>query len=250
MSELIYGLHAVNAALQHQPQRIEILWIQRGARQQRLEPLMRDARRHGIEPLPVERTELDRLTDSARHQGVVARLAVTESGYRESDLDRLLVSGSKPPLLLVLDGVQDPHNLGACLRSADAAGVNAVIAPADRAVGLTPTVRKVASGAAETVPFVQVGNLARTLRRLREQGLWLVGAAGEADTELYSADLGGSLALVLGAENKGLRRLTRELCDQLVCIPMSGSVASLNVSVATGILLFEAVRQRAASHRR
>ena len=244
MSGLIHGLHAVNAALRHQPQRIEKLWVQAGARQQRLEPLLGDARRHGIEALPVERAELDRLTGGARHQGVVARLTVTEPAHRESDLEHLLATGPQPPLLLVLDGVQDPHNLGACLRSADAAGVSAVIAPADRAAGLTPTVHKVASGAAETVPFVRVSNLARTLRRLRERGLWLVGAAGEADTDLYSADLGGPLVLILGAEGKGLRRLTRELCDQLVRIPMSGSVASLNVSVATGILLFEAVRQR------
>ncbi len=246
MSELIYGLHAVQAALRQQPQRIETLWLQQGARQQRLEPLLREARARGIEPLPVERAELDRLADGGRHQGVVARLTRAGTGPRESDLARLLAEGPQPPLLLVLDGVQDPHNLGACLRSADAAGVSAVIAPADRAAGLTPTVRKVASGAAESMPFVQVPNLARTLRRLREQGLWLIGAAGEADTDLYSADLGGPLAVILGAEDKGLRRLTREHCDQLVRIPMAGSVASLNVSVATGILLFEAIRQRSA----
>jgi 23S rRNA (guanosine2251-2'-O)-methyltransferase len=145
---------------------------------------------------------------------------------------------------LVLDQVQDPHNLGACLRSADAAGVHAVIAPRDNAVGLTPTVHKVASGAAGTMPFFQVTNLARVLRRLREQGVWLIGAAGEAEVDLYHADLRGPLALVMGAEDTGLRRLTREHCDLLVRIPMQGQVESLNVSVATGVLLFEAVRQR------
>ncbi|HGX92090.1 MAG TPA: 23S rRNA (guanosine(2251)-2'-O)-methyltransferase RlmB, partial [Candidatus Tenderia sp.] len=146
--------------------------------------------------------------------------------------------------LLILDGVQDPHNLGACLRSADAAGVDAVIVPKDKAAGLTPVVRKVACGAAESVPFYQVTNLARTLRELQELGVWLVGAAGEADTTVYQADLKGSLAIVMGAEEKGLRRLTREHCDSLIKIPMAGTVESLNVSVATGICLFEAVRQR------
>ena len=153
--------------------------------------------------------------------------------------------GDRPLLLLVLDGIQDPHNLGACLRSADAAGVHAVVTPKDRSVGLTPVVCKVASGAAETVPFVQVTNLARTLRWLREnQGVWLVGTAGEAESSLYSVDLKGPLGLVMGGEEKGMRRLTREACDLLVSLPMAGAVESLNVSVATGISLFEAVRQR------
>ena len=179
----------------------------------------------------------------ARHQGVVARCrAVTV--WQEDDLDQLLDGLSVPPLLLVLDGVQDPHNLGACLRSADAAGVHAVIAPRDRAVGLTPVVRKVASGAAETVPFIQVTNLARTLRTLKDKGLWTVGADAEGDGDVFSADLRGPTVLVMGAEGQGMRRLTREHCDLLVRIPMQGTVESLNVSVATGICLFEAVRQR------
>jgi len=159
----------------------------------------------------------------------------------------LLDQLAEPPFLLVLDQVQDPHNLGACLRSADAAGVHGVIAPRDNAVGLTPTVHKVASGAARTVPFFQVTNLARVLRTLKERGIWLVGAAGEAEQSIYQADLTGPLALVMGAEDTGLRRLTREECDFLVRIPMRGHVESLNVSVATGVVLFEALRQRGAA---
>ncbi|HIE53826.1 MAG TPA: 23S rRNA (guanosine(2251)-2'-O)-methyltransferase RlmB, partial [Chromatiaceae bacterium] len=163
----------------------------------------------------------------------------------EKALDELLIRLEQPPLLLVLDGLQDPHNLGACLRSADAAGVQAVIAPRDRASGLTPVVCKVASGAAESTPFIQVTNLARTLRHLRDAyGIWILGTAGEADTELYDADLKRGVAIVMGNEEKGLRRLTREQCDQLVRLPMAGSVESLNVSVAAGVVLFEAVRQR------
>ena len=152
------------------------------------------------------------------------------------------------PLLLILDGVQDPHNLGACLRTADAAGVSAVIAPRDRAVGLTPTVRKVACGAAEAIPFIQVTNIARTLRELKDRGIWLVGADGAAEMDIFSAGLRGPLGLVMGAEGEGLRRLTREHCDFLVRIPMAGTLESLNVSVATGICLFEAVRQRQMPH--
>jgi len=197
----------------------------------------------GITVHCVPRAELDALVGGARHQGVVAR-GTAPPQRSEVDLDAVLAGQTKAAFLLVLDGVQDPHNLGACLRSADAAGVQAVIAPKDRSVSLTPTVRKVASGAAEAVPFIQVTNLARTLRELKQAGIWLVGTAGEAGTSLFEADLAGPLALVMGAEGKGLRRLTRETCDTLVHIPMAGSVASLNVSVATGICLFEAVRQR------
>ncbi len=242
MSELVYGLHAVTAVLRTRPERIEVLWLQTGIRQQRLHEIIELIRQCGIVPQQLERPELDRLTGGLRHQGIALRLRSAE--HDEPDLPRLLSDGPRPPLVLVLDGIQDPHNLGACLRTADAAGVGAVIAPADRAAGLTPTVRKVACGAAETVPFIRVGNLARTLRQLREHGLWLVGMAGEGEVSLYQADLNGPLALVMGAEAKGLRRLTREHCDQLVRIPMAGSVPSLNVSVATGIALFEAVRQR------
>jgi 23S rRNA (guanosine2251-2'-O)-methyltransferase len=198
-----------------------------------------------VKPRPVGREELDRLAPVANHQGVVAETQ-TPAALGEAELDRLLGALSPPPLLLVIDGVQDPHNLGACLRSADAAGVQAVIAPKDHSVGLTPVVCKVASGAAETLPFVQVTNLARTLRHLKDDHrLWVIGLAGEGETDFYALDLRGPLALVLGGEEKGLRRLTREQCDVLARLPMHGSVESLNVSVAAGIGLFEAGRQRA-----
>jgi 23S rRNA (guanosine2251-2'-O)-methyltransferase len=244
--ELLYGLHAVGAALTHDPQSVLALWVQAGRRDERIERLLEAAAAAGVAVRQVARQELDRIAGGARHQGVIAQ-ARSMPVRDEGDLDALLDGLTAPPFLLVLDGVQDPHNLGACLRTADAAGVHAVVVPKDRAVGLTATVRKVASGAAETVPFVQVTNLARCLRELRERGMWLVGASGEAETDLYAADLRGPLALVLGAEEKGLRRLTREHCDLLVRIPMDGTVESLNVSVATGILLFEAVRQRRAA---
>lgn len=245
MDELVYGLHAVEAALRFEPDNIQHLWLAGGPQNRRLRELAQLAQRRGVEVQAVDRAELGRLSGGARHQGVVARLRALSHAYSERDLDELLECDSRSPLLLVLDGVQDPHNLGACLRTADAAGVDAVLAPADRAAGLTATVRKVAAGAAETVPFVQVNNLARILRRLRDRGVWLIGTAGDAGTSLYQADLRGPLALLMGAEDKGLRRLTREHCDQLVHIPMAGSVASLNVSVAAGIVLFEALRQRA-----
>lgn len=248
-TELVHGPHAVAAALRYQPQQVQQLWLAVGSRNPRLQSLTETARELGVPVRTVDRRELDRLSDNARHQGAIARLAVTESTRSETDLPRLLEGKPHPPLLLVLDGVQDPHNLGACLRTADAAGVDAVLAPADRAVGMTATVRKVAAGAAETVPFIAVTNLARSLRRLRDDGIWLIGAAGEAETSLHEIDLTGPLALVLGAEDKGLRRLTREHCDRLVRIPMAGRIESLNVSVATGVLLFEAVRQRTLAAR-
>jgi 23S rRNA (guanosine2251-2'-O)-methyltransferase len=191
----------------------------------------------------MQREELDHLTQHGNHQGVLAYTKQLKT-FGEADLKHLLVNLTEPPFLLVLDGVQDPHNLGACFRSADAAGVHAIIAPKDKAVGITPVVSKVASGAAETVPFIQVTNLARTLEQLKELGVWIYGAAGEAEKTLYQTDLRGPIAIVLGAEGEGLRRLTRERCDLLVKIPMQGSVSSLNVSVATGVFLFEAVRQR------
>ena len=213
----------------------------------RIRALLEEAQQRDVIVHLTARAELDRLTHQAHHQGVAARRAGrgrSTSVRHELNLTELLAPIQGPPLLLALDGVQDPHNLGACLRSADAAGVHAVIAPADRAVGLTPAVRKVACGAAETVPFVPVTNLARTLRWLQAQRLWIVGAAGEADISLYEMDFTGPVAIVLGAEERGLRRLTRDLCDYLVRIPMAGQVASLNVSVAAGVFLFEAVRQR------
>jgi 23S rRNA (guanosine2251-2'-O)-methyltransferase len=194
----------------------------------------------------VARTELDERVPGVSHQGVVAEMTVA-AALSENELPQFLDGLGKPPLLLILDGVQDPHNLGACLRSADAAGVDAVILPKDRSAPLNATARKVACGAAETVPVVRVTNLARTLRAIRDAGVWLYGAAGEAQQALYDVDLSGPVALVLGGEGKGLRRLTREHCDALMAIPLAGSVSSLNVSVAAGICLFEARRQRAAS---
>ena len=241
---IVYGIHAVQAALQRDASNIIEVMIESGRKDARVQALLDKVAAQHAEVRRVTGKELDALVPDARHQGVVARCrAVTV--WQEDDLDALLDGLSVSPLLLVLDGVQDPHNLGACLRSADAAGVHAVIAPRDRAVGLTPVVRKVASGAAETVPFIQVTNLARTLRMLKDKGLWTVGADAEGDGDVFGADLRGPTVLVMGAEGQGMRRLTREHCDLLVRIPMPGTVESLNVSVATGICLFEAVRQRA-----
>ncbi len=243
--ELIHGLHAVAAALKYEPEQLRGLWVERQRRDARMQALLDQASGHGVAVHLAERAELDRMSGGARHQGVVARLAVRQRSHGEADLPGLLAAADGPALLLVLDGVQDPHNLGACLRSAAAAGVHAVIAPADRAVSLNATVRKVACGAAEIVPFVQVTNLARALRGLREQGVWIVGAAGEAEHSLYEMDFTLPTAIVLGAEEKGLRRLTRQGCDRLARIPLVESgVESLNVSVAAGIFLFEARRQR------
>jgi 23S rRNA (guanosine2251-2'-O)-methyltransferase len=243
--ELIHGLHAVAAALKYEPEQLRGLWVERQRRDARIQTLLDDAARRGVPVHQADRAELDRLSGGARHQGVLARLAVRQRTQDEADLPALLAAADGPALLLVLDGVQDPHNLCACLRSAAAAGAHAVIAPADRAVSLNATVRKVACGAAEIVPFVQVTNLARALRGLREQGVWIVGAAGEAEHSLYEMDFTLPTAIVLGAEEKGLRRLTRQVCDRLARIPLVESgVESLNVSVAAGIFLFEARRQR------
>jgi len=242
--ELIYGLHAVAAALRRGPERLLEIQVVEGARSQaRLSELMNEARAAGIAIRNCPRDTLDDLVKEGAHQGIVAWLKPAQA-FSEADLDDLLSGLTTAPLLLILDGVQDPHNLGACLRTADAAGAHAVIAPRDRAVGLTPVARKVASGAAESVPFIQVTNLARSLRELKDKGIWLVGADGEAEMDIFAADLRGPLALVMGAEGQGLRRLTREHCDFLARIPMAGAVESLNVSVAAGICLFEAVRQR------
>ena len=242
--ELVFGIHAVDGLLRRQPGAVQRLWIQSGRADKRIADLLELASNQGIEVLSLPRAELDRKV-SGRHQGVVAEVAGT--GDRQWDESRLwqhLEELDHPALLLVLDGVTDPHNLGACLRSADAAGVDAVIVPKDKSADLNPTVRKVACGAAETVPFVRVTNLARALESLKERGIWLYGTAGEADTLLYDADLRGPAAIVMGAEGAGLRRLTREVCDHLVKLPMAGDVSSLNVSVATGVCLFEVVRQR------
>lgn len=241
--ELRYGLHAVRAALEQPATPVLSLWLDQGRTDQALQELAKLALARGLELYPVLREDLDSLVPGARHQGVVARCSA-QPMLTEEGLFALLDNLKAPPLVLILDGVQDPHNLGACLRTAEAAGVHAVVAPKDRAVGLTAVVRKVASGAAERVPFVQVTNLARVMRELRKAGLWLVGTVANGAQSLYKTDLKGPLAVVLGAEDRGLRRLTREHCDCLVQIPMSGAVESLNVSVAAGVCLFEAQRQR------
>jgi 23S rRNA (guanosine2251-2'-O)-methyltransferase len=244
MSEaIVFGLHAVRTLLAQRPERALRLVLQKGRTDARVNEIVRLAQERGVRMEWRDAHELTRLAGSDHHQG--ACLEVRPSGtLGEGALDELLDRAERPPLLLVLDGVQDPHNLGACLRTADAAGATAVIVPRDRAAGLSPTVRKVASGAAETMPLIQVTNLARTLRWLKEREIWIVGTADEAQQSLYAADLTGPLALVLGSEGTGLRRLTRESCDLIVSIPMHGVVESLNVSVATGIVLYEAVRQR------
>lgn len=238
----IFGVHAVGALLEAAPERIIRLYVLDGRDDQKLQALLRKAEALDVSIVRRERKALDQLTEGAVHQGVVAECKAAPQ-LREDDLEALL-DRLEAPLLLVLDGITDPHNLGACLRTADAAGVHAVIAPKDRSAALNPTVRKVACGAAERVPFITVTNLARTLRLLKDRNVWVVGTAGEASDTLYQSQLTGPLALVMGAEGEGMRRLTREHCDQLVKIPMLGSVSSLNVSVATGVCLFEAVRQR------
>jgi len=240
--EWIVGLHAVQHLIQTDFSRILTLFVDDERHDTRVGQLVNLAEEQSLSIQRVNRKTLDKLTDNFTHQGVAARCKVAQA-IQENWLYETLQTVENP-LILILDGVQDPHNLGACLRSADAAGVLAVIIPQDRAVGLTPTVRKIASGAAETVPLVQVTNLARCLRNLQEHGVQLVGLAGEAQKSLYETNLRGKMALILGAEEKGLRRLTREHCDLLVKIPMLGKVESLNVSVAAGICLFEAVRQR------
>ena len=239
--DTVFGYHAVSALLRAQPQRVVTVYLLEGGRGARRDELVALANAAGV---VLESASKQRLGDwvTGNHQGVVAHCRAAPQ-LNEADL-RDLLDDVAQPLVLVLDGVTDPHNLGACLRTADAAGVAAVIVPKDKAAGLTATVRKVASGAAENVPFITVTNLARTLDQLKEHGLWLVGAAGEAGQALYEVDLTGPVALVLGAEGGGMRRLTKERCDFLVQIPMAGSVSSLNVSVATGVCLFEAVRQR------
>ncbi|MEP5764703.1 MAG: 23S rRNA (guanosine(2251)-2'-O)-methyltransferase RlmB [Halieaceae bacterium] len=241
--ELIYGLHAVDALLRREPARVQCLYVQAGRGDKRMTAMLELARNQGVDVVELSRYELD-VKVEGRHQGVIARVEGGDKSWDEQGLWQLLDGLERPALILVLDGVTDPHNLGACLRSADAAGVNAVIVPKDKSADLNATVRKVACGAAEVVPFVRVTNLARTLDGLKERGIWLYGAAGEAENTLYNNDLTGSCAIVMGAEGAGLRRLTRDHCDHLVKLPMAGSVSSLNVSVATGVCLFEVVRQR------
>ncbi|MFC3284655.1 23S rRNA (guanosine(2251)-2'-O)-methyltransferase RlmB [Litchfieldella rifensis] len=242
--DAVHGVHAVRALLDRGEAPRE-LWIQEGGAAARLSELIECARSRGARVVAQSREALDDLSQGAAHQGIVAFCPPLAAEGEESLWLKLGAwPREEPPLLLILDGVTDVHNFGACLRSADAAGVHGVIVPKDKAAPLNATVRKVACGAAETVPVYQVTNLARAMARLKQLGVWITGTAGEAEASVYDGDYTGPCALVMGAEGKGLRRLTREACDGLVKLPMAGQVSSLNVSVATGICLFEAVRQR------
>ena len=242
--EWLYGIHTVAAVLKKHPERVLEMKLLESRDDKRLQELGRLAQQAGVPCQKVGKPQLDHQLPDANHQGVIARCKLAEA-LNENQLFDLLERKQGPLLLLVLDSVTDPHNLGACLRSADAAGVDAVVTTRDKSAGLTPVVRRVAVGAAELVPFAQVTNLARTLQQLQEQNVWLIGTELDATAKsLYETDLKGSVAIVMGAEGTGLRRLTRETCDQLAYIPMQGEVQSLNVSVAAGICLFEAVRQR------
>ncbi len=243
-NELLIGIHAVEAALDHDVTNLVELYVENGSQNARVKALAERARELGVKPPARDRAALDRMTGGARHQGVVARYKAP-APLAETDLAALVEKAGRDALLLVLDGVTDPHNFGACLRSAEAAGVTAVIVPKDRAVGVTPTVRRASAGAADRVPIVAATNLARSLKSLKDAGAWLVGLDGEATQSIYAVDLKGPIALVLGGEGEGMRRLTREACDFVAKIPMRGDVESLNVSVSTGIVLFEALRQRA-----
>lgn len=240
---ITYGLHAVTARLRHSPQAIREILVDSARHDSRMRRLTETAAAAGVKVQTVEGRRLDELARDARHQGVVA---FVDGDSPAHSLEDVLDGLEEHALLLVLDGIQDPHNLGACLRVADALGVHAVVAPKDRAVGMTPVVEKVASGAAQTVPYLMVTNLARTLRELKDRGIWVIGAAQGSAKAVAACDLCVPVALVLGAESEGLRRLTAETCDELVAIPMFGSVESLNVSVAAGICLYEARRQRGA----
>jgi len=239
----VTGFHPVTASLRQRPGSVRALYVAASRHDRRVRELMDRANAAGIVVHAVDNERLDALAGNDRHQGVVAAVDPT---LPRLTIEEIVDSLTEPALLLVLDGVTDPHNLGACLRNADAFGVHGIIVPKDRAAGLNATVAKAASGAADTVPLISVTNLARTLRDLKERGVWLCGADADAPDDLFTADLTGPIAWVLGGEGTGMRRLTRELCDRIVGIPLRGTVASLNVSVASGICLYETRRQRSA----
>jgi 23S rRNA (guanosine2251-2'-O)-methyltransferase len=241
--QLLIGIHAVASALKSAAGEVEWVRIAAESKNKRLQEIVSRAHGSGIEVISSKPSELDKLSGQQRHQGVIAGFKGSNVAA-EGRLDAILDSIQGTPLILVLDGVQDPHNLGACLRTADAAGVQLVVICKDRSAGITPVVRRAASGAAETLSIIQATNLARVLRALKQRGIWLAGTSDEASSSLYGTDLTGPLALVMGSEGTGLRRLTSELCDYLVRIPMAGQVESLNVSVATGVCLYEINRQR------
>ena len=244
--ELAYGIHSISAIIEREPERLIEIFALKGRQDDRVTPIINEAYSLGVSVQFMSRKALDDKSKGEQHQGIMARVKAAKQ-KDESDLKDLLEQkrgAGKAPFLLVLDGVTDPHNLGAVIRTADAAGVDAVIVPKDKSAKLNATARKVACGAAEVVPLIVVTNLARTLKMLQDEQVWIIGTAGEAEQDLFEMKFDGPLAVVMGAEGSGMRRLTRENCDQLVKIPMAGSVSSLNVSVATGIILFEAVRQR------
>lgn len=242
-NQWIVGVNAVASSVENDADNVREVLIEAGSKNPRLTEIEEQARRKGIDVRRVNTQALDGVGGQVRHQGVAARYAAARL-WAENELEGLVEAAQGRALVLVLDGVQDPHNLGACLRSAAAAGVTAVVIPKDKSATVNATVRKTSAGAADRIPVVAVTNLARCLRDLQKQGVWLYGLAGEAEASLYSVDLRGNVGLVLGGEADGLRRLTREHCDGLVKIPMPGDIESLNVSVATGVTLFEVVRQR------
>lgn len=242
--QIIYGIHAVQSFIKHKSQSAITLHFDERRNDQRLKQLIQLAERQEVNCLATTAKKLDALATGERHQGAVLEAREQQS---QPALEDLLTQLEEPAFLLILDGVTDPHNLGACLRTADAAGVHAVIFPKDKSASINATVRKVACGAAETMPIYPVTNLARTLEQLQQWGIWIIGTTGDTEQELYDLDLSGSKALVMGSEGKGMRRLTKEKCDHLAKIPMAGSVSSLNVSVATGVCLFEILRQRKSS---
>jgi len=245
--KVLFGFHAVGVRLKTAPQSIIEVYIDASRRDARMRQFLDRAKEAGVRLIEADSLRLAKLAGSHGHQGVAARVQAVEQARSLDDLlDQLESSGIEAPLLLVLDGVTDPHNLGACLRVADGAGAHAVIAPKDHAAGINATVAKVASGAAETVPYFMVTNLARTLNELKERNIWIIGTSGDADKTIYQVDLKGPVALVLGAEGPGMRQLTRKTCDDLVSIPMRGAVESLNVSVASAVCLYEGLRQRSA----
>lgn len=240
-SKMIFGFHAVTSRIRHEASSVEEIYVDSGRVDGRMKELVQAAKAAGVRVIPTDDQRLSNIVGTRRHQGVVAKAGELSLAR---NLDELLDAIEGAPLLLVLDGITDPHNLGACLRVADGVGAHAVIAPKDRAVGLNATAAKVASGAAETVPYITVTNLARTLRELKDRDIMLVSTTNDVEKNIYGVDLSGGVAIVMGSEGEGMRRLTRETCDVLVQIPMFGSVESLNVSVASGVCLYEARRQR------
>ena len=238
---VLFGFHAITVRMKTAPKSVIELHVEANRRDARMRSFVDRARDAGIKIVETDGDRLDKMAGTSRHQGVVARVEVVAMPH---SLDEVIEAVEGPPLLLVLDGVTDPHNLGACLRVADGAGAHAVVAPKDHAVGVNATVAKVASGAAETVPYIMVTNLARTLGELKDFDIRVIGTSDDAELTLYDIDLTGPIAFVLGSEGDGMRQLTRKTCDQLVRIPMAGAVESLNVSVAAGVCLFEALRQR------